>query len=495
MTWVRFVRSRGSAPLTAALTILAATGALAAPAIGQLRPASATPVDGTPMAAYWIPDATVDQVGRAQAALRIQCLAGLGFTRLPSSFATVLPATWHPLLPALGASAAARSGYQSLASTPTGAALVQVPGVALDAGAATGPEMAAMYGGQGSVNGHAVPAGGCWEQAQRQLEAGVGSLGGDPRAATVWAELSALGDSRVKAAFAGWSACMSQRGFSYATPMDSARDPRWAKAGLLGASYPGGVTEQEVRAASADAACRQQVDLAGVWQAAQVRYQGQIIARERPQLAEARFVTGAWLANAVQFGALRSSTAVAASATDTGPTGTPDLGTATAPGSSSASFKWHGPYTYSLVNFGGGYLGNSCYCSYNGDPVNIYGQTFGNATYWWVSDPVVSGNRILASAEGTPAAYAVEDRRSSKKLHTVVDLWSWNGSTTATNEMVFIGQAPGFPAGQYYIRNAFSGLYVGNWYYNQGATGRAGWEPWCFKPGPACGTNDDKVWA
>jgi len=70
--------------------------------------------------------------------------------------------------------------------------------------------------------------------------------------------------------------------------------------------YPGGWPSQlgsaEIETASADATCRQQVNIMGMWSALLTAYEDQIVRTTLPQLATAKRVTDQWLRNAAAFG-------------------------------------------------------------------------------------------------------------------------------------------------------------------------------------------------
>ena len=86
------------------------------------------------------------------------------------------------------------------------------------------------------------------------------------------------------------------------------------------------------------------------------------------------------------------------------------------------------------------------------------------------------GNRVLVSTENftSGTAYAVEDHGESRNAQRV-DLWNWD-TNPQLNVEVYIGVPPNGPppAFYYYIRNAYSGLYVTDSYL---ATAEA---DWCF---------------
>jgi hypothetical protein len=147
-----------------------------------------------------------------------------------------------------------------------------------------------------------------------------------------------------------------------------------------------------------------------------------------------------------------------------------------------------GPYTYQDFYYNN-YLSNSCYCSYNGDPLSTFPTFFSGPSQWAVSAPLTDGNRVLVSTENftSGTAYAVEDHGESRNAQRV-DLWNWD-TNPQLNVEVYIGVPPnGPPPAYYYIRNAYSGLYVTDSYL---ATAEADWAPWLSGP---TATADNQAW-
>lgn len=74
-------------------------------------------------------------------------------------------------------------------------------------------------------------------------------------------------DERVQAAFAAWSACMAEAGFTYASPWDANND-QW---------MPEVVTDHERLVATADVSCKHETNLVGIWSAVDAAYQERLI--------------------------------------------------------------------------------------------------------------------------------------------------------------------------------------------------------------------------
>lgn len=143
--------------------------------------------------------------------------------------------------------------------------------------------------GPAVVHGVRVPAGGCLVQVNARLDRG------EPRPAdtdlaqrlTQDSFFASHGDSRVQAAIQAWSACMRTRGFSYPDPLRAAADPRF---------QAGPVTRIEIQTATADLACKQQVNLVGIWYAVEAAAQRGTVAANAPALERIRAMNRTHLA-------------------------------------------------------------------------------------------------------------------------------------------------------------------------------------------------------
>jgi len=131
-------------------------------------------------------------------------------------------------------------------------------------------------------DGRAVPEGGCQGQATARLSGGPERLGNGQLVGeiNVVSYQRSQTDPRVKAVFRAWSACMKERGYSYAAPTDApGKDPRFT------GPTP---TAPEIALARADVACKRQTNVIGVWSTVDAAYQRQMMARKSRELAQAK---------------------------------------------------------------------------------------------------------------------------------------------------------------------------------------------------------------
>jgi hypothetical protein len=135
---------------------------------------------------------------------------------------------------------------------------------------------AATGRGPSRVNGVEVPEGGCQGEAGARLDSA-----GDQSARQFVNDLQrmswdrSLQDSRVRAVFRAWSACMAEAGFLYRTPRDTNNDPAF--------NTPT-ASPEEIRTAVADVRCKQTTNLVGIWSAVDVGYQQQAVAANQGRL-------------------------------------------------------------------------------------------------------------------------------------------------------------------------------------------------------------------
>ena len=127
--------------------------------------------------------------------------------------------------------------------------------------------------------GQKVPDGGCHGEANREI-------GERPATET---ELLALlqkqaifyaeQDDRLLAAFKLWSGCMARAGFSYSQPWAANDQGRWKDPRSR---------DEQILTATADVACKHEVNLVGIWVAVESAYQRQLMQAHGNALADAR---------------------------------------------------------------------------------------------------------------------------------------------------------------------------------------------------------------
>jgi hypothetical protein len=156
--------------------------------------------------------------------------------------------------------------------------------------------------GQGpsrTADGKSVPKGGCWGQALRDLAADGPEVDPDQEEfadqLAIFTYQASQQDPRVKKAFAAWSACMKDKGYSYKGPMDAVEDPALKNTATA--------TRREIQVAEADVACKQRHNVIGVWYAVEVAYQERAVEQNQQQLDTLRQRKEAILRAAARAGA------------------------------------------------------------------------------------------------------------------------------------------------------------------------------------------------
>ncbi|MFH8787260.1 hypothetical protein [Streptomyces roseoverticillatus] len=144
------------------------------------------------------------------------------------------------------------------------------------------PGSGAAKGGQ-RVGGRTVPVGGCLGEARAALRTDGAGAGGDAPVAdriNAGSFEKAKRDPRVAGVLARWAECMKQRGFaSYGDPLQASGDPAWRT------PQP---SAKEREAATADARCKKEHNVVGVWFTVDAAYQRQEIERNAKELAEVK---------------------------------------------------------------------------------------------------------------------------------------------------------------------------------------------------------------
>ncbi|HET8683380.1 MAG TPA: hypothetical protein VFM54_16160 [Micromonosporaceae bacterium] len=152
-----------------------------------------------------------------------------------------------------------------------------------------GPDGQTVLSGRGRsvVNGLPVPDGGCIAEADRALDQVVPAgtdvrIGNQLQLRTF--EVS-RNDSRVRAAFAAWSACMSGSGYLYDDPLTVMGDPAFTGEDPAHAGRP---SPAELAVAAADIGCKARTNLVGIWFTVESAYQRREIDPDRARFVAAR---------------------------------------------------------------------------------------------------------------------------------------------------------------------------------------------------------------
>lgn len=144
-------------------------------------------------------------------------------------------------------------------------------------------EAGAAKKGAAAVNGRAVPVGGCLHESALKLYA--------PKKGAVeitftqglrsQAYTRSRQDSRVVKATRAWSACMADAGYRSTNPVSPQADLGFTTEAAMSSA-------RGVAAAKADVACKEKVNLVGIWYTVEVAYQKRAVEENAERLAQAR---------------------------------------------------------------------------------------------------------------------------------------------------------------------------------------------------------------
>jgi hypothetical protein len=275
----------------------------AVPPLGAIPVVHSQAMISYPLDRYGPSDTQMMVITKARRIFEIRCMHSLGFHG--NNFADLIPVGFNEtakgqFITYLDPATAARYGYHS--PQDRAPAVTMAPSRSARFIAEENLQAAVIDGHVKTVNGHAVPAGGCRDEGLRRLEEGTsGNLPMDPRYLMAQSQLKAITDPRMQRTIADWSSCMKASGYAYSTPFAAER----AAAGPVGLDgyFHTSPTALERRIATADAACRAKVNLTGMWVAVESAYQDRMIASYRTKLDQARKIIAIWLHNAQAAGA------------------------------------------------------------------------------------------------------------------------------------------------------------------------------------------------
>ncbi|MEU5823269.1 hypothetical protein [Streptomyces sp. NPDC047803] len=284
------LNTRTSALLLAVLCVGTATGcsgSSASASAGPVRtpPAPAVPFDAKNPATWTLPiqgylpsDNARTQLLQAKKQLVGDCMKEYGFSWSPA-----------PDLPRIGGKTfvdwrygihdlelAKRRGYKPDADDQAAYDKAMHEGAGEEKERSRAESQMLDGSGPAEVNGVKVPDGGCLGRADRRIdiEAAQTSTAQQISAQTFVQSKSA---GKVVKAFAAWSACMKEKGYTYAAPLDASDDPRFGSAE---------VSSEEIATATADILCRDRTNVAKIWYDAETDMQTDAIEDRAEQLEE-----------------------------------------------------------------------------------------------------------------------------------------------------------------------------------------------------------------
>ncbi|MER7580698.1 hypothetical protein [Kitasatospora sp. NPDC097691] len=270
-------------------------GAAAVPAIGPVTTVTAVEQIVRPIDRYLVTPQQVTTLQSAANVLNERCMREFGLPPVASDLigfdeqALRYDRTHAPLYGFFDPERAAVSGYDRVPaqSGPAASAPAAAP-------PSPSPETMAVEHGVDPTGkavpayaGRTVPAGGCKGESTRG--AGGALPLPDPQALPDHGPGVPVGDPRVRAAFAAWSACMQTKGYRYPTPQDVLADtgllPKTAEVnGVVSVEH----SARELKQASDDVACKLSTNLVGITLAVQSAYDTRYVESHGPALAAYR---------------------------------------------------------------------------------------------------------------------------------------------------------------------------------------------------------------
>lgn len=231
-----------------------------------------------PMDPYKISPVTLLNTTRARSVLFAQCMARFGF-QVDVQFGGGL-SNWPGNERRYGITdetSARQRGYHPAPASPTAVN----PTKGSTPVVTEGYQTVATGEGPSSINDKPVPDGGCNGEARRKIAEGAPKVDseqlGDELEGQAFARM--LQDSRIRAVFAAWSACMKSAGFDYADPMKAMSDPAFAT---------DSATAREIEVATKDVLCKRAVNLINIQAAVESAYQKRVIEANTEALGQVR---------------------------------------------------------------------------------------------------------------------------------------------------------------------------------------------------------------
>ncbi|MFG3211423.1 hypothetical protein [Streptomyces tendae] len=135
----------------------------------------------------------------------------------------------------------------------------------------------ALPKGTETDEGRVIPRGGCHREADRRVRAPYDDAKGVSIARSIDFEgfEESVEDSRVKKAFADWSACMKVKGYTYESPLSVMGSAEFTQKQ---------VTSHERAVAQRDVYCKKKIDLVRRWNSVEAEIQRDKISRNKSDL-------------------------------------------------------------------------------------------------------------------------------------------------------------------------------------------------------------------
>jgi hypothetical protein len=231
-------------------------------------------------------------IDQAQDVGAASCMRSLGFTTWTAdTIRTSRPEDYREgdIFEYLDPQQAAQSGYPRASEETAKAEMADTKREP------TVEERKAYYGDAvHTKEGRSIPRGGCVVEADVKIYGKDKALPADPRSLAVGSRSQALGDSRVRDAIMAWRSCMQSAGItSYDHPVPASKDPKWQ---TRAADAP--ASAEEKRVASADANCRVEVNLVGIYKSVRFAYEQQLLDENKEKILESKKIFEKWVANA-----------------------------------------------------------------------------------------------------------------------------------------------------------------------------------------------------
>ncbi|MEV5408056.1 hypothetical protein AB0K60_04320 [Thermopolyspora sp. NPDC052614] len=247
-----------------------------------------------PLDPYLTPMEGIRLIDQARDVAVARCMRSLGFKDwTPDTIRTWRAEDYreHDLFEYLDPEDSTRSGYPRAAETAGRSETAE-------SAPRHEPTVEERQAYEGSVartaSGRSVPQGGCAVVGDAEIRKDTRDLPADPRSLAVSSRSSALGDSRVRAAIGAWRSCMQRSGVTgYDHPVPAMNDPRWQS---RAADEPASADEKRV--AGADATCRTETNLVGIYKTVRSAYEQRLLERHKDKIEESREIFDVWVDNA-----------------------------------------------------------------------------------------------------------------------------------------------------------------------------------------------------